>query len=548
MKANNIKVERKKEILVKNSKEGPFAHFVFGRSLVALLILFAVVLSFASCKNQKRLDYINDPLDSYIDIKEEDYKGLNIVIDVNVPTKELDVENHILKLISNTKSPKPLYDAFYQYDIPVKAGDKAYIYYAGYELDENGNRKEIASLTNYAYYTESGYYMSNKPYTLFVGSGDDNFAPGFELSLIGAVPSNDVDFSANVAGVVQEGDVVYLEASYVAENGIFYDRANIRIDLSDENVEKVWGKGIYELLRSTAIGQTCATRSELQTEKGKIIYTDLKLNYTTSCEGEGNANVVKVTYPYDWNDESLRNKTVYFDVFLEKTLCYETKEFNDDFVKNVIGMSEDDLAIYEGETLVSKYKSYYLSVLMEKYKDLCRARAEELLWTSIKKNAKFTQLPEYEYNILYSITYNSYKNEFIAMSEAGNTYYTELDDYIASELGIGEEDDVAEALRNSVKDEIYEKLIFYSILKNENLLPKTDEEFQIIYNTELALDYEYYINYCGEIGEEVEYKTVEEYEAFIIDYYGEAFYIDSVYYNYTISKVLEMSNLVYSET
>ena len=121
MKANNIKVERKKEILVKNSKEGPFAHFVFGRSLVALLILFAVVLSFASCKNQKRLDYINDPLDSYIDIKEEDYKGLNIVIDVNVPTKELDVENHILKLISNTKSPKPLYDAFYQYDIPVKA-------------------------------------------------------------------------------------------------------------------------------------------------------------------------------------------------------------------------------------------------------------------------------------------------------------------------------------------------------------------------------------------------------------------------------------------
>ncbi len=534
--------------------------------LTVILIFFAIVWITTSTKKitiaeffgigQERLDYKNDDLDSYIDIKEEDYKGYEIKLDVIKPTYDIDVESHIMNLIYKNinKTDDVLDGAAYKYNQSIRVGDKLFFFYAGYELDEDGNRKEIISLTNYAYYDDSGYCQKNEDsYELFIGQKSSDFPLGFEVALVGLQtvkkePGKEIynNFEAKFNGKVEEDEVVYLCLSYIDEHGIFHDSENLRIDLREESTEEEWGIGFYNFLREYNIGMTAQIPGfqQLETEKGSRFYTSLKINYTTKCETEENITTIKVIYPHDWSDESLRGKTVYFDLVLEKTVNYKTAEFNDAFVTDVLEIEAEELSSYEGETLADKYKTRYFEQILEQYRKTCDERAREMLWDKLRENIEFTALPKYEYEISHSIQYNQYKSEYEELMQGDNDYYKELDDYIAESLGV-ETEDAGDALRAYVKDSIYEKLIIFSVLRAEDLMPKNDEEYKAIYQNELRLDYEYYIESCEDAGSEPEYKTIEEYDAFINEYYGAQMYENLVYYNYATSKMLEMITIVY---
>ncbi len=551
-----------------NKKAAFYAHpaFIAAALILAVVLVFFIIIAIVSSTQgmtiaeifgigQERLDYKNDPLDSYINIKEEDYKGYEIKLDVLKPT-DSDVESHIMNLIYKNINQKEdvLNGGAYLFNQSIKVGDRLLFFYAGYEIDENGKRIEIPSLTNYANGDENGYYSENtEPLKLFIGQNYNEFPTGFEAALIGLETikkeqgNKSNTFSARFSGKVNEGEVVYLCISYIDEYGIFHDSENVRIDLADENTEAEWGEYFFDFLYEYYIGRTADISGfeKQETAKGIRFYTDLKINYTTTCETEENIKTIKITYPHDWDDETLRGKTVYFDLFLEKTVEYQTKEFNDAFVTDVLGMKAEDLENYEGDTLADKYKAYYFEELMEEYEQTCQVRAEELLWERLRENIEFTAVPEYEYKISHSIQYNAYKAEYIELSQGDNSYYDDLDGFIADSLGV-ESQDAGDALRAAVKDAIYEKLVIFSILRAENLLPKTDEEFKVIYDNELRLDYEYYLAGCEQRGEDPEYKTIDEYDVFINEYYGKEMYEDFVYYNYLTSKILnEMVTIVY---
>ena len=87
-------------------------------------------------KNYDNLDYLSDDLSQYIEFDESAYKDYDI--EINVPNvSDTEVEHEILKTLASKKGSL-LYDGKYVFTRPVAAGDKVYIYYRGYELDEDG--------------------------------------------------------------------------------------------------------------------------------------------------------------------------------------------------------------------------------------------------------------------------------------------------------------------------------------------------------------------------------------------------------------------------
>ena len=101
------------------------------------------------------------------------------------------------------------------------------------------------------------------------------------------------------------------------------------------------------------------------------------------------------------------------------------------------------------------------------------------------------------------------------------------------------------ALLEVVHNEIKEKLIFYYIIRKEGL-ELDDEAYAETYRRELELDFAYYLKQEGKdvpVGDEYE-KALLEYEKEVINYYGEDFYRDSVYYNYALEKIMAFANII----
>ena len=99
---------------------------------------------------------------------------------------------------------------------------------------------------------------------------------------------------------------------------------------------------------------------------------------------------------------------------------------------------------------------------------------------------------------------------------------------------------------NLTKNEVKEKLIFYTILKKENLIPTEEEELKAVYRKGLENYFKY--NY-GKTADD--YKTAEEYEAAlesfkstVIKDNGESVYKDQIYYFYAIDTIISYAPIV----
>ena len=442
------------------------------------------------------------------------------------------IENEILKLIAANKNTKPLYDGQYRRDRVISPGDKVYIYYRGYEIDENGVRQELKNTSN---------YTSDSATALEIGSG--SYVTGFELGLIGKVPNQYNLFEKKTKGDVLEGEVAYITTTYVKENGLIYESAEIRVDFTDISAaEARWGEGFYEYVREKQIGVTNSEVMTLPTADGnQITYTNLKVNYTTKCEG--NNIVVETVFPHNYKDKSLANKTVYFDVFVEKVLCYDAPVFDDSFVTEKLGVKAEALADYEGETLADKYRAKMEADLWTLHEENIATAAEELMWERLSKLIE-VELPGKEVAALYKQYIANYSSEYQRMNEMGAGYES-FDEFMGETLGIEGGAGWTEIIRASVEDEISEKLIFYTIIRREKLLPD-EAKLQEIYRKELELDYEYYTGKTrDDFLTDADYDSaIKDYEKQILDYYGKEFYLDSVYYNYACDEIIKFANIV----
>ena len=534
----------------------PWFIFLVAALAVVLIVVFFVghkmvseelTLAEALGLKEAKLDYLEDNLDKYLEIDREDYAGYEIKVDITKPG-ERELENKILSLLAENRG-KLLYDGMYQHDKPLSAGDKAYIRFAAYTLDENGKRNELG-ITNYDAAKPLEYIVgSNNEITLGMDENSPSFVfpIGFDLGLVGKSPLDCTEFEASSKGNVRDSDIVYATATFVYENGIVHADEKIRIDLRDPDYESVWGAGVYEIIiKEKTIGMTNDTALSLDLigSDDRITYTSFTVDYVTRCEDK--VITLETQLPYDYEDEKLANETVYFDVFIDETLCYETAEFDEDFIKNTLKINEKKLEGFSGDTLVEKCRAYYLNELMLEYEDNYKFLAIDKMWEYLNSKIEVKKYPRKEIKRVFADYVYMYNLGYAEANSAGAGYES-VDEYIAVvELGMEEGTNWDPVLNEKVEAEVKEKMIFYYILREENFVP-TDEEFAEYYRRELELDYKFYTGKTA-----LDFETSEEYEAalknhedMMVDYYGsESYYSDEVLYLFASEKMLSLATVI----
>ena len=193
-------------------------------SVLLVAIAVSVTLAIVSyVRKNTPVDFLNDNLDRYININEEDYRGYKIEINVPAPGN-IELQHDIITQLAKHKGSL-LNEGKYSTDETIDPGDKAYIWYTGYEIDENGKRIDLAGTSNFG---------DSSADEITVGLSD--LVVGFDLALVGKIPADYSTFKKITFGSVAEGDVAYLTATYVLETGDYYENVGRRRDAFSWNV------------------------------------------------------------------------------------------------------------------------------------------------------------------------------------------------------------------------------------------------------------------------------------------------------------------------
>ena len=516
-------------------------------TVLAVLIITAVGgdLSFKNlfAKYDGDLDFTIDSLDPYINIKESDYKGYEIEIPIRKPG-EIELQTKLNELLAtNRGNATEGKDTTYT-GKPIAIGDDINMSYLGYEFDEAGRMLLVSGASNY----ENGNFKLDR-YT--VGLNASIFGVGFENELVGKKPNGSLEGAVRASGKVLDGNVIFATVSFVLDNGLVYDEVDVCIDPASPDFERLWGIGAYEELLSLPsdkydkmmFGMIVLTGDKKETFEleggGTITYTALTLNYVTSPKTA--PITVETYYPADYTIEALQNKTIYYDVYIKNVIKYNVPEFNDAFVTEKLGLTEEKLANFEGETLTDRCKSYYMQMINDTYEDDCKAYLEIAVWNRLYSVVRVGMYPDKEIDRLYLAELEAYT---MAMAEANanGAGYSDVDDYMPIALGLDEGAEWTSYLLELVKRTVKERLIIYSVLRKEGILP-TGEEFEALYEKELRADYERAIAlYPGS------FSSIEDYEEYIYEERGKDEYIHDVYYYYATEKLIEYVVPVYSES
>ena len=526
--------------------------WVIALSVLVSVVLFIgalwTVIYFADQGSSDAFDYETANLSRYVTISPSDYRGYEVEINVK-NNVEKELQHKIMRALAQNKGAM-MYNGNYVKTVPIAAGDKAYIWYEAYELSDSGEK---------IYFTELSNFDDGEAKMIYVGNGTigSNFylndAVGFELGLIGAVPAETGKFVKVESGGFESSDVIYCTADYELESGEKFDDQRIIIDLSDPDVEKVWGRGIAEHFLNKpdnmAIGITdFELNTFYSTDSGEaVIFTQLRPDFVTRSEGA--PLTVSADIKPDYSNAKLAGKTIYFDVFVEETVCYERAVWGDELISEKLGYTAERLASYEGETLTEKYENMQRAALEEEYIETCNSVAEDAIWEHLISVAKFKQLPEKEVTRIYDNYVYALELSFATTNE----HYESFDLFARSEYGLEDHESWQDHLRAKVEKEVKEQLIFYTIIRNEDLLPD-DEEYELIYKAELEKDFLYNcksnstFKYYGKT--KTDFESAEAYEAAISEFEGliledmtEGEYRAAVFHGYATSKIIELANV-----
>ena len=185
-----------------------------------------------------------------------------------------------------------------------------------------------------------------------------------------------------------------------------------------------------------------------------------------------------------------------------------------------------------------------MNELLAAYEEKVHTAAEDAMWEYLKKTVKIKKMPSREVNRIYENYYYDIMHDYRS-ANADGAGYESLDEYARDALGLDIGADWTEYIMMMTEDEVMEKLIFYTIIRNEGLVP-TEEEFKVLYRKELELDFEYYY---GKTSKDYEsYEAFEEellaYEKEMLDAIGVSYYHDAIYYNYATDNILEFANII----
>ena len=534
-KAAPAKVEVQKEKKIDKKK----LKLIIISAVAALLLIAFVIGLVAVILSQRDFDYMKDNISRYVTIDEKDYKNFDVEI-AKDEIDDADIEREINFLLYDNREKDPAYDGALVLNKPITVGDKVYIYYRGYTVKGDGSEVELSGGTN----------LAGEVATLEIGSG--SFVQGFEESLIGKIPKDYVKFKKITTGYVSEGQVAYVSAKVILPNGKTNQLSSARIDLSLDN-DKEWGDGFVEYLTGVTgpndkenskkeIGKTLDTAT-FAVEGGSAVYYDLVVDFVTECEAE--PLTIEAKFPIDYSAPDLRGASVKFDVYIDGAVIYDTPEYNEEFITETLKIKEEDLSEYEGEGIIEKHRAKMRAELEEELVEKRKSVIEEAMWNQFNTKAKFKKLPEYEVRGYYA----QYYEEVMATYQSYSSSYSSVDEFARAYFGLDSSANWREHITNMAKNVVAEKLVFYYIVREENITPDK-ESYDKLYEEYVGEHLDYYLEevYAEEL-EKIEdnaerEERIAEITEEMFDYYGEKYFEENVYYNYALEELLKFANVI----
>lgn len=545
-------VNNKKQPTAKNNTKAPVAKentkapmakktkIIITSAVAAVLLVAFVVGLVAVIVSQRDFDYLNDNLKAYIEIDKSDYVGKTITLPIDKVDDKM-VQREILYLLYSEREKEAEYDGAGMLNIPITVGDEARIYYRGYTIDEEGNEVEI----------DRGNNMTGEIAKLAIGSG--SFVPGFEEGLIGINPKEYPKFSKITSGKIMPDYVLYVSGKAIYSDGSTGEFTSKRVDLSAKNLDKEWGENFLTYMiggktpdgtsyEAKSIGTEIKDSVSLTRGEGTVIYTELKVNFATTCEK--NPLTVETKFPADYTTESLRGATVYFDVYIKNVVVYDTPEYNDKFVTETLKITEEELKDYEGETLADKYREKIKEDLTKEYEIIRNNLIENAIWRLVTDNTEFKKFPEKEVLKQYGMYYDELAADYVYY--AGQ--YSSIGEFAVAYYGLGEGADWTKYLIDKSKSVVAEKLCFYYVIRENNIIP-SDEDFSRLYDEIVAEELEVYLENYQEELDEIEdeaqkEKRIAELRKQMINNYTKDYFVQGVHYSYAIEKIKDMFTII----
>ena len=514
--------------------------FTLVASILIVAIVAAAVVLIVRSMREGPVDLMKDDLSKYITLSRDDYSSITVELPLE-EYDEMDLVRKINDVLVQNKSKDPLYDGGAYKSKAITLGDVVSLMYRGYYIDENGKEKEIS--TNFA--QDTWIMLEVGTGKIIDESGDAGyFITGFTDDMLGKIPMDYEPFKKYSEGKVQEGDVIYLSytAFYPDEAGTYKQVTAERIDLN-EDIDAIYGKGFKAYILGTAEGTEAQSIGEKISSKtfpyssGSAGYSDMKIEYVTrGCE---NAPLtISVTFPASYSEASLRGVEAFFDVYIASAIVYETPELDEKFITETLKLTAEDLASYEGANLVEKYKKHLEKSLKNEIDETNEKLIVEKVWDLLFDLVKVEELPEYTVDEYYQTYYNEVSYYYSLYS----SYYTSFDLAATDYLSLAQGTDWRSVLKKKAEDTTLEEIIFYYIIREENFIP-SKSEFNEIRNSIIDAHYEYYLDLnadeLSKLTGEAYDKRAAEIKTEMLEYYGDAYFDENVYYNYGMDKIVE---------
>lgn len=528
---NTSKALTKKESFFKKNKKAVIIVSV----VLAAALIAGIVFGITSLVNGGAgVDYLNDDLSKYVYISSEDYKNYPVSVPL-LSVDESDVLREINKLLVEHKDENALFGgaSVRPDNYTIKLGDVVNIWYRGYSVDENGIKTELEGTSN---------FQSSKPDALEIGSG--SFVKGFEEALIGK-PLHQKSLEFVTSGKIQEGDVIYISYSAFLSNGAPATFSNVIIDTSDrESVNKTYGAGFAEFFIGKTVGDYKGITQAFRIEGDEVdtVYYELKIESAVRSEEEPYS--IDIVFPADYRNESFRGLKATFEVYASTAVVYnKIPEWNDAFISETLKETHESLSDYQGENLTKRYENKIRRELEAMKEATNKALIEEEMWRHYHSKLEVKKLPKAEVKKIYL----QYLGEIRQYYSFYGSSFKSFDEFARYYFGLSEKANWSDYIMEEAKTAVTEKLVFYYIINKEGIAPNSSE-YERIYN---EIKEEHMKEYTELYKTELEAsKTEEEKEAKLLEietrmleYYGETYFKETVYYRYANDYLIEFANV-----
>lgn len=512
---------------------------------VAALLLVGVIVGVvfgAIALANRPFDFLGTDLSRYVPLVRSDYEDLEIEINLDHVT-DADVERRIQKILVENKNKTALYNGASDRNRPIALGDMAKIWYRGYYM-KDGERVEFDGGNNII-----SEQTTEQNRTLEIGGGA--FIAGFESGLIGVVPEDYSNLTKVTSGEIGAGDTVYLKMTATFPDGTSYTKKIVKVDLSDPALEEKFGIGFADKIVGKNIGSMLGTfTTELRGAVAGLstaAYSDVSIQFKTT--GEEKPLTVEAYFPLNYGEKTLAGRTVFFEVYISSVVHYTTPELSESFLSEKLSLSAEKLASYEGDDLLSKYRSYVKETLVQEYNASRDKLIEDAVWAKLKEVAKKVEVPNRATKMMYQDYLLEFEEDFAYYKDAYG--YTSIEQFAKDTLSIEDGSLYKDYIWTMAQTATAEKMTLYYAIQLEGIVP-TDEETAAMVEEkkEEMLAYyrdEYYkdkYDRANYESDEAYNEAIEKLKAQISENYDEQYFLEEVHYAHAMKHLVTLPHVI----